>query len=77
MPRQLTIVRPRAAPTLDYQTTDVRVRSMASSLFANAQRVNGALASLCMTSETKRRAILNLRMIREEAERLEKALGDD
>ena len=50
-------------------------RALASAIFANAQRLQGAFSGGFQTTETRARALLNVRMVREAAERLEAELS--
>lgn len=59
-----------------YLTIQPGERALASSIFANAQRLQGALGGAGIVTEATRAAItLKVRQIREEAERLEAVLA--
>ena len=59
-----------------YETISAQVRGGVSSMFANVQRLQSAVAIGATTRATRERMRLNVKMIREEADALAKELGE-
>lgn len=59
-----------------YETISPQVRGGVSSMFANVQRLQSAVAIGATTRATRERMRLNVKMIREEADALAKELGE-